>query len=219
MTDAQECIATLGMGYSCPMNYRDIEIHHGRHLPHWRSTRATYAVTFRQADSLPASVLRQWQAERKAIVDRLSQEKSRPLTGAETREIARVFDEKIQDWLDRGEGSCVFREPRFADLMEGALKHFDRERYDLNAWVVMPNHVHVVVTPLGDHDLGEILRSWRGYTALMLNRALGRAGTFWQHEPYDHLVRDEDDMGHQIAYVLSNPARASLKDWRWVGPR
>jgi REP element-mobilizing transposase RayT len=201
---------------SIPQRQGGIERKMGANLPHWRQDFATYAVTFRQADSLPASVLNRWRQERDAHIKRAI-DNNMPLGTDQLKRLAQLHTDRIQDYLDRGEGSCVFRQPRFADLMQNALRHFERQRYDLLAWCVMPNHVHVVFTPYPPHELGQILKSWRGYTALEINRALGKSGHFWQPEPYDHIVRDSADLHHQVRYVLNNPVKAGLSNWTWLG--
>jgi len=106
-----------------------------------------------------------------------------------------------------------------AQTVLDALKHFDGQRYDLLAWCIMPNHVHVVVCPLGTHNLPEILHSWKSFTAKRANKLLQRQGQFWQEEYYDHLIRDEEDFNRSIQYVLDNPSKAGLADWRWCGAK
>jgi REP element-mobilizing transposase RayT len=95
------------------------------------------------------------------------------------------------------------------------LRKFDAERYRLLVWCVMPNHVHAVIQPLGGHELPQILHSWKSFTSHAVNRMLGRRGSFWGVEYYDHLVRDEEDLQHCVDYAWENPDRAELEDWRW----
>jgi len=104
-----------------------------------------------------------------------------------------------------------------AEVVAGSLKHFDGERYRLVAWCLMPNHVHAVVQPLAGNELPEILHSWKSFSSKEANRLLGRSGQFWQPEYYDHLIRDEQDFGRQVEYVLTNPQRAGLENWKWMG--
>jgi hypothetical protein len=66
-------------------------------------------------------------------------------------------------------------------------------------------------------QLSDILHSWKSFTAKEANKVLGRCSDFWQPESYDHLIRDEADFNHQVRYVLENPAKAGLKNWKWVG--
>ena len=190
----------------------------GSYLPHWTKPGGTYAVTFRLADSLPAGVVEAWKQEREDIVQR-ARTQGRDLTNHEFRELNRLYSVRIDNLLDSGQGSCAMRDERIAHMVQDALLHFDSQRYDLIAWCVMPNHVHVVLYPLVGHDLPEILHSWKSYTAKQANKILGRHGAFWQEEYYDHLVRDEEDFNHALNYVLCNPARAGLSQWPWVGKR
>ena len=79
----------------------------------------------------------------------------------------------------------------------------------------MPNHVHVVVRPRAGHDLPSIVHSWKRHVANEANRVLGREGSFWQTEYYDHLIRDNDDLSGQIEYVWNNPEKAGLETRAW----
>ncbi|MBE7554915.1 MAG: transposase [Anaerolineales bacterium] len=89
----------------------------------------------------------------------------------------------------------------------------------------MANHVHVVYTPLRKEDdsyhaLSAIMQSLKGRTASKANSLLGRRGDFWQHENYDHVVRDEAEFQRIIRYVLNNPVKAGFvqkwQDWPWT---
>jgi len=128
----------------------------------------------------------------------------------------------VDAFLDSGQGDCFLQCPEIADPVAKALCHFDGDRYVLRAWVVMPNHVHVVVWPKPPHSLTEILHSWKSYTASQANKLLGRVGqSFWQTESYDHLIRDDADLVRCCEYTTRNPAKARLcerpEDWRWSG--
>ncbi len=86
----------------------------------------------------------------------------------------------------------------------------------LLAWCVMPNHVHVLFSPLREHTLDAILHSWKSYSARKANALLGRTGPFWQREYFDHLVRDQSSLRRITQYIQDNPKRAGLLDWPWV---
>ena len=129
------------------------------------------------------------------------------------------YNKKIESALDHGLGACWLGRDEIAALTANALNHFNDTRYTLHAWCVMPNHVHVIVQPLGNHPLPAILKSWKGFTALEANRLLDRSGEFWQPEYYDHLVRDEADLERTVRYIQDNPLRAGLQNWRWVWPQ
>jgi REP element-mobilizing transposase RayT len=116
-------------------------------------------------------------------------------------------------------GSCMLRDPDVADVVAAALGHFDGERYELIAWCVMPNHVHAVVTPFAGHALGDVLHSWKSFTAHAINRRLGRRGAVWEKESFDHLVRTPSSLDRFVAYTEANPLAAGLcatqGDWRF----
>jgi len=198
----------------------DHQVHkrNGAYLPHWTQTAAIYAVTFRLADSLPAGVLERWRVERDKIVHP-GQTQGQELTSHQQRELARLYCDSVESYLNAGHGQCYLREPKVAELVANALKHFDGERYDLIAWAVMPNHVHAILKPYQGIELPDILRSWKSYTANKANELLRRTSAFWQSEYYDHLIRDQEDFDHQVNYVLSNPNKAGLSDWPWVGAK
>jgi REP element-mobilizing transposase RayT len=100
--------------------------------------------------------------------------------------------------------------PRVARVVEDALLHFQGQRYVLHAWCVMPDHVHVLVTPFEGRPLDTILHSWKSFTANEVNKMLHRAGALWQRESFDHLVRSQEAFEKFIAYIEANPVQASL---------
>jgi valyl-tRNA synthetase len=188
----------------------------GAYLPHWTQAGATYAITFRLADAMPADVCEQWRAERDRIIHN-AESQGRELTIHEQQEIVRLYSDKVESYLNEGHGQCYLRNPNIAEIVANALNHFDGQRYDLIAWSVMPNHVHVVFKPYEGIELPEILHSWKSFTATKANKLLGRTGDFWHSEYYDYLIRDEEDFFNQVNYVLSNPSRAGLENWPWTG--
>ena len=190
-------------------------------LPHLKREGGTYFVTFRLADTLPAELIRRLKAERAAIVDQALAAK-RPLTWREQEELFCWYSSRVDSLLDAGQGECFLKRPQIADVVAGALRHFDGQRYELRAWTVMPNHVHAVVCPKPAHSLSRILHSWKSFTATQANRMLNRVGKpFWQKEAYDHLVRDDADLARCCEYTTMNPVNARLcaqpEDWKWSG--
>jgi len=188
-------------------------------LPHLKREGASYFVTFRLAGTLPKEVLLRLKRERESIVAEACAH-HRPLTWSEQRDLFDWYSAKVDAYLDAGHGDCWLRRPDVAKLVLDALQFFQGDRYDLHAWVVMPNHVHVVVHPRGSHPLSSILKSWKTYTALQANRLLNRTGhPFWQSESYDHCCRDQDDRARCCEYTLRNPVTAGLcadpRDWPW----
>lgn len=124
---------------------------------------------------------------------------------------------RIEFYLDKGTGSSWLRDARIARTVQDGLLYFDGDRYHLCAWVIMPNHVHAIVTPLHGHDLSDIVPSWKAYTARVANRILRRQGDFWYRDYYDRVIRDDRHFAAAVAYVEANPVRACLcseaRDW------
>ena len=107
-----------------------------------------------------------------------------------------------------------------AKMVADALLYGDSERelYKLHAWVVMPNHVHVVWELRSEYSA--TMRWLKGRTARVANEILGRRGLpFWQDESYDHWIRTNKELRVLIGYVEENPVRAGLvgaaERWRW----
>jgi hypothetical protein len=134
-----------------------------RHLPHWRQQGATYFVTARLGDSLPQSKLRELEALRRDWELRHRP----PYSRRALEDLARLAAVKVEAWLDEGLGSCVLKDQSNAGLLVEAMHHFDGERYELGAYVVMPNHLHAIVRPTncGERDLEDALKSWKQYSS------------------------------------------------------
>ena len=112
-------------------------------LPHWQQGEAWIFVTWRLADSMPAEKLRAWASEQEAWL----RHNPKPWDEATQAEHQKRFIEPFESWLDRGSGACLLRDPENLRIVVDALLHFDRSRYQLGAFVVMPNHVHVLFCP------------------------------------------------------------------------
>jgi Rad3-related DNA helicase/REP element-mobilizing transposase RayT len=203
-----------GLGVSPEHSSPDLKVRAGHFLPHWTKSGGIYAVTFRLADSMPAEVLGQWKAERDSIERSAAH---RDLTPPEQRRYEQLQSATLEKFLDAGHGKCWLRRPGIAELVTSALQHFHGERYRLLAWCVMPNHVHAVLQPFESFELADLMHSIKSWTGKEANRLLGRTGEFWQSEYYDHLIRDEDDLRHQMNYAWSNSDTAGLENWNWRG--
>jgi REP element-mobilizing transposase RayT len=163
-----------------------------RHLPHWTPEDADVFITWRLAGQLPA--------------------RAGVLTGDERRSpVPLRHDESF--------GPVWLQDSRVASVVANALLHGERVRkdYQLKAWVIMPNHVHMIIQP--HRELAVIMHWLKGRTARVANRILNRPGmAFWQDECFDHWVRAEE-FSYLIDYVENNPVKAGLvrrKDqWPW----
>jgi REP element-mobilizing transposase RayT len=159
------------------------------------------------ADALPQSVTQKLKEERKNWknshdLDQLSPE--------EIAEYHRLFSERYETLLNAGSGSCVLSDPEIAAIVDSSLHHFEGQRYELDEYVIMPNHVHVLVKPMAGHKLVDILHSWKSFTANEINKRSGKSGQLWQHESYDHIVRHERAMDAIRSYIWENPTVAKV---------
>ncbi len=199
--------------------------HERGYLPHCDFPWLTQFVTFRLEDSMPASRRGEWE---------------------HLLRIEDVRDKrmKLEEYLDRGVGECWLRDARIAQLAEDALLHFHDERYELRAWCVMPNHVHVLVQ-VWQTPLDAMIQSWKRFVATkalhMLraerrspNRQVSSGGadapnrssalqSFWQREYWETYMRDEEQERKGISYIEANPVKAKLchvaVDWKFSSAR
>ena len=183
-----------------------------RDLPHWDLHGATYFVTCCLAGSIPALGRLPIKADAATSTAdrRVGNHHGKPAssTGFSSRE--RLLDAAVGvRWLE---------DRRVAAEVQRAMFYFAGSRYDVLAYVVMPNHVHWVFRPLptwrercSSRPAREIImHSFCRQTARVCNRMLGRTGRFWQHESYDRVVRDENELQRIIDYIEYNPVKAAL---------
>lgn len=118
-------------------------------------------------------------------------------------------------WRVRTERAGLSEDER--DCTAAAIRHFDHIRYILHAYVVMNDHVHVMVEPLPDLPLEDILQSWKSFTANRLQKKHGRQGSVWQEEYFDRVIRDEAEYEQKRDYILDNPFRRwpDIGSYRW----
>lgn len=178
------------------------------YLPHFDRSTLCQFVMFRLADSLPDSVLLRMERELRTL--------PKERFGVERRK-------RIEAYLDQGHGEAFLATEPIGTLLENALLFFDGQRYTLHAWVVMPNHVHVLFTPADGYDLAGIIMSWKSYTANEINKIRGTRGTVWQREYFDRFIRSEEHYWRAANYAEQNPVKAGLRtraeDWKFSSAR
>ncbi len=197
-----------------------------RNLPHWKQDGATYFITFRLTDSIPRTVFDEIERDAVHWSERAEHEK-RKCGGTLTQAFLAEWEMfqrrqlvKIENTLDAGQGLCLLTDPLNRNIIAETLRFFDGERYTLHAFVIMPNHVHLSVTPHTGWELGKLLQSWKGFTSRQINQRLSRQGTFWQRDNFDRIVRNEEHFVRVIRYISNNPAKANLtinKFTLWFG--
>jgi REP element-mobilizing transposase RayT len=165
-------------------------------LPHLYKEGGSYFVTFRLCDAVVPNAVR----IDKKVLHKMS-----------AIEIAAATEPPLRL------GSCVLARPEVASIVQDAIRHFHAQRYLLSAWCVMPNHVHIVVTPMVGYEPSDIFHSWKSFTAHRANKFLQVKGTFWERESFDHLIRNVDQFEAFVDYVERNPVAAGLchspADW------
>jgi carbamoylphosphate synthase large subunit/REP element-mobilizing transposase RayT len=195
-----------------PVDPRAPVIQTRRRLPHWKQQGATFFVTFRLADAVPQKLLRQWKEE----LETWRKFHPEPWDDSTKYEYQKRFHDAREAWLDQGHGECILRRPQIAATIANSLRHFDGDRYALDSFVVMPNHVHVLVRPHEAHSLSEILHSWKSFSAKEINKLRERSGAVWQDENYDRMVRDFAELERYRDYIKENPVAAKLSDGEFI---
>ena len=177
--------------------------HQRGYLPHFDAPAVTQMVTFMVADAFPVSRRAEWE----------------PILREREDSIKR---RKLEEWLDRGYGECWLRRGDVADVVEHMLLETDGNEFQMQAWMIMPNHVHLVVD-VRNVPLVKLLNTWKGKSSRQANLLLGRRGPFWQVDYFDTLVRDGEHLAKALRYTEQNPVKAALvrdpRDWRWSSAR
>ncbi len=206
-----------------------------RRLPHWEKPDGTYFITFRVAGSLPQSLLQQAEAEIRSVEQRLRQQ------GCPASEFERERLAIMERYLDEDRTNPILANPQLATLVRDALLFHHGKKYDLLAWCIMPNHVHLLLKPLPKgtppsrrsesvaetagtaafHSLAEILHGLKSYTAHEAGKRGLVSGALWQREYFDRWMRNDEEVEYYRQYIHSNPVKAGLtqttEEYPWLG--
>lgn len=205
-----------------------------RKLPHWHPEGQMFFITFRLANSLPTHIIQELEAEREREKQIIRTKPSSIQQRDELYKLEKKYFGRFDAWLDR----CIEESPRWladeniARIVTDEIHALDGERYRLISYCIMSNHVHLVIDTAehnvksahagvtAPYPLADTLKRLKGRTARLCNLALGRNGTFWHHESYDHVIRNQKEYERIIWYTLSNPVKAGLvekwEDWRFT---
>ncbi|MGF1572609.1 MAG: transposase, partial [Sumerlaeia bacterium] len=185
----------------------------GTCLPHADFQGSLQSITYRLGDSLPQTVLARVEKE-------IAQE------NPEKQESARR--KRMEYYLNQGYGSCALANDFAAKIIVNSWQEFSANHYELIAWVVMPNHVHVLIMLDDQAPLGKIVQSWKRFTATRINRALREGvienktpnivendststkAAFWERDYWDRFIRYEQHFVNTIDYIHNNPVKAGL---------
>ncbi len=169
---------------------------HGAKLPHWQQSESMQFVTFRLGDAMPAAKIRQWKEERAIWIARHPE----PRSSQDENEYHRRFTSALEHWLDEGSGSCLLKDSGNRRILEETLMRDEATRAIHHAWVIMPNHVHLIFT--AHARLEQLMKSWKGVSA----RRMGQ-GSIWQKGYRDTIIRDGGHFANAVRYIRRNPAK------------
>ena len=205
------------------MSPNKYQLFYQRKLPHFQPEGATLFITFRLHGSLPSSVIQLLDEQVRIMNEELIRQATSSNYGDRMILAQEHLFEKWDGELDIARfGPHWLAESEIAEMVCEALRFWDGVYYTLEAFCVMPNHVHWVITPLHKDgqvfSLSKIMHSIKRYTANQANKLLSLHGEFWQHESYDHVVRNTLEYRRIVNYVLENPARAGLEA-KWIYSR
>ena len=219
---------------------KNYKTYYKRNLPHYQPTGYTFFVTYRLNGSLPLEVIKKLKGEREKQLKEIAVISDKSIQQEKYKKMQSVYFGKFDKLLDASDyGPTWIKQKEIAQIVKDAIHFYDKKKYDLICYTIMSNHVHQVFTPIVGRDLSrpenqsvldmnvelqlpivtDILRLIKGSTARECNKILNRSGAFLQHESYDHVVRDYDELERIVEYVLNNPVKASLcekwEDWKW----
>lgn len=198
-----------------------------RNLPHIQHEEGIFFITFRLVHSLPQDVVREIQKQYIQKCKVLERRVSTDLQKQELYKEQKRYFAKIDTYLDKAcSGNTWLKEKEIAQMVADATSFRDKKQYNLIAYCIMPNHVHLLIrfddvcnanallsdyqSELPDRQLFHVLHSLKRFTARQCNRILNRQGEFWQKESYDHYVRSHNELQNIIAYILQNPVKSGL---------
>ncbi|NOX65046.1 MAG: hypothetical protein GXO85_04420 [Chlorobi bacterium] len=218
-------------------------VYYERNLPHYLPEGYAYFITTRLAGTIPKVIYEKIKREYEQGLEMISSLKNNKIQRNKYHELQRINFTKYENILDDCKyGHKWLGENRIAQIVNDALHYYDGKRYDLISFTIMPNHIHLVLFPIverkssfaqskgkdidsqnesGDsfYILSKIMQDIKKYTSREANKILKRKGKFWQHESYDHVVRDQKELRRIVKYILNNPVKAGLcediDEWEW----
>jgi REP element-mobilizing transposase RayT len=205
----------------------------------------TFFVTYRLNGTLPVEVIERLKQEREKELKVIAGYDNSAVRKEKYKSYQSQYFSKFDKLLDgAGYGPTWLKDDKAAQIVKDTMHYFDKKSYDLICYTIMSNHVHQVFTPIVSQNVtrsetsgnkvtrvdgneanaslyivSKILQDLKSKTALKCNKILNRSGIFWQHESYDHVVRDDNELKRIVNYVLNNPVKVDLcekwEDWKW----
>ena len=182
--------------------FEDIERTYG-HLPHWTQGHKLYFVTFRLADSLPLEVLKRYEQECLYMEQVIRGHGGLP---EDWKRYEVEKHNKVLRYLDNGYGECPLKRPKVRQIVMDAFAHIDGKSCIVHAYVIMPNHVHLLIEIFEGESITKVVGGVKQFTAHHINALLGKKGKLWQREVHDRIIRNEAHYNHSLRYILHNPS-------------
>lgn len=201
-----------------------MKTHYRRYLPHILPPDERLFITFRLANSLPKDIILKLKAEKEATVELIRKTVTEETTRkVELYKIQKRYFAKFDSYLHQClNGVQYLAIEAIAEVLVEALHYRDTKYYQLHAFCIMPNHVHVLLTStIHQEGFFRVLQSLKRHTARKSNELLDLTGnSFWGEESYDHVVRDDEEFVRIIDYIVQNPVKAGLtgkwEDWKYT---
>jgi len=231
-----------------------------RKLPHYVPEEGVFFITSRLAGPLPKNIIKktlEQKEERKRYYSGIKYLKIRRQKYIENQKLYFYEFDNVLDVFSNG--PFWLANHKIASIVVEALHYRDQKVYDLYAYSIMSNHIHIVIKPIvrqhamlskvnnketideneqlnklsyisnnlssigrkkpSPYVLGDIMESFKGYTAFECNKILHRKGQFWHHENYDHVIRNQEELIRIVKYILNNPVKVGLckrpDEWKW----
>lgn len=192
-----------------------------RNLPHFLPLGNKFFITTRLVDSIPLEIIQKFELENQIAIKLIEEnyknlDERKTEIGKQWKRNFATFDKYIDNYQG---GNHWLKQNEIAEIVSESLHYWHKKRYDLIAFTIMSNHIHLLIDTWDSENYATsvtaIMQSIKRHTSRQSNILLKREGQFWQHESYDHLVRNEKEFKNIIHYIAQNPVKADLViDWR-----
>lgn len=192
-----------------------------RNLPHWHPPNSVFALNYNLEGSIPKHILEQLKDEKEFQIKKLEED---GIEGEELKEalnkLHSLFYGKYDELLDNPQNDIQYlKNPEIAKIVQDSLEYLDNKVWKMVCYCIMSNHVHLIVYKL-EKPLPKIMQSHKRHTAVKSNAVLGDEGQFWHRETFDRKIRNRNEFGNQVRYVVQNPVKAGLvkrwEDWEYT---
>ena len=191
-----------------------VVIRRGYSYPHRERENAIYHIGFRLYDSIPSSIIRDLQMRRKLMEAQLMDKRGQ-LSEYDCEQLDRLYAVEVDKLIDNGYGSCIFNDYKCCEIMRDVLTTACGSKYELYAWCIMPNHIHVMMSLLFGNKLADVVQAWKSISSHLINKKRNAIGKLWQRDYFNRIIRDYNHYLKTKEYIWNNPQKAGLHDWPW----